>query len=114
MHGQRTLGELLHDVTNSLGLIAGYSQYLLETTAGAAAQAEPLQVVWQEAERAATLIACVPEDLAQIRLAVVPGGAEARRSPRHAPPAAPVLLEESGRGARNPDDNGETISMCGA
>ena len=70
MRPVRTLEEVIHDVTNALSLISSQSQYLL----GKTADSEELQIIYEEAERAAGLLGLVPQGLA--------------RSPLHEPTAA--------------------------
>ncbi len=65
MQPVRTLEDLLHDVTNSLSLISSHAQYLLARHEATAQGAEQLQVVYDEAERAAALLRLVPQGLAR-------------------------------------------------
>lgn len=62
----RTLEDLIHAVTNSLSLISSHSQYLLGKWAGDADGAEQLQLIREEAERAARLLSLVPRSRARI------------------------------------------------
>lgn len=56
-----TLEEVIHDVTNALSLISSHSQYLLSRVE----DKEALQIIYEEAERAASLLGLVPQGLAR-------------------------------------------------
>ena len=62
----RTLEDLIHAAMNSLSLISSHAQYLLGRRDRAAPGAEDLQVICDEAERAARLLGLVPQGLAKI------------------------------------------------
>jgi hypothetical protein len=62
----RTLEELIHAVMNSLSLISSHSQYLLGKRPPDAKSAEELQVIYEEAERAASLLSMVPRGAAKV------------------------------------------------
>ena len=61
----RTLGDLLHNVANSLSIISSYSQYLLGKRDESGIGCEDLNVIRDEAHRAAGLISLVPRRLGQ-------------------------------------------------
>lgn len=64
----RTLEDVIHTATNSLSLISSHSQYLLgKQEKGAPGKAE-LQIIYEEAERAASLLGLVPEGLSRISI----------------------------------------------
>ena len=60
-----TLEDVLHAATNSLTLISSHSQYLLGKLAREAPGMAELQIIYEEAERAAILLSLVPHGLAQ-------------------------------------------------
>ena len=66
MNPIRTLEDLIHAVTNSLGIISSHSQYLLGKRPAGVKGAEELQVIYEEAERAASLLNLVPRGLAKV------------------------------------------------
>jgi len=61
----RTLEDLIHAVTNSLGLISSHSQYVLDQPAAMGTRTEDLEIICDEAQRAAKLLSLVPRGLAQ-------------------------------------------------
>lgn len=61
----RTLEDLIHVVTNSLGLISSHSQYLLDQREATGPGAEDLEIICDEAQRAAKLLGLVPRGLAK-------------------------------------------------
>jgi hypothetical protein len=61
----KTLGDLLHNVANSLSIISSYSQYLLGKREASGIGGEDLDVIRDEAHRAAELISLVPRRLGQ-------------------------------------------------
>jgi hypothetical protein len=61
----RTLEDVLHAATNSLSLISSHSQYLLGKPQGETPGTEELRIIYEEAERAATLLSLVPQGLAR-------------------------------------------------
>jgi hypothetical protein len=66
VHPIRTLEDVIHAVTNSLSLISSHSQYLLGKLEGGAPGKGQLQIIYEEAERAASLLSLVPQGLARI------------------------------------------------
>jgi hypothetical protein len=60
------LEDLIHAVTNSLSLISSHSQYLLGKQSADAKGTEELQVIYEEAERAASLLLLVPLGVATV------------------------------------------------
>jgi hypothetical protein len=60
-----TLKDVLHAATNSLTLISSHSQYLLGKLPRDAPGVAELQIIYEEAERAASLLSLVPQGLAQ-------------------------------------------------
>jgi hypothetical protein len=62
----RTLEDVVHTVTNSLSLISSHSQYLLGKLQGGAPGQDELRIIWQEAERAASVLSLVPQGLTRI------------------------------------------------
>ncbi|MBI5524892.1 MAG: hypothetical protein HY897_01015 [Deltaproteobacteria bacterium] len=66
MNPIRTLEDLIHEVTNSLGIISSHSQYLLGKRPAGVNYAEELQVIYEETERAANLLNLVPRGLAKV------------------------------------------------
>jgi hypothetical protein len=62
----RTLEDLIHAVTNSLSLISSQSQYLLWKRCADAKGTKELQVIYEEAERAAGLLSLVPRGVARV------------------------------------------------
>jgi hypothetical protein len=60
-----TLEDVLHAATNSLTLISSHAQYLLGKLPRQAPGVEELQIIYEEAERAASLLSLVPHGLAQ-------------------------------------------------
>jgi hypothetical protein len=76
-----TLKDVLHAATNSLTLISSHSQYLLGKLERESPGMAELQIIYEEAERAASLLSLVPQGLAQspIQDSVtpeLPGGSE--------------------------------------
>jgi hypothetical protein len=66
VHEIHTLEDVIHAVMNSLCLISSQSQYLLGKHDEAAnGKASELEVIWDEAVRAAQLLNLVPEGLAR-------------------------------------------------
>lgn len=65
MRRVETLEDVLHAATNSLTLISSHSQYLLGKLAREAPGMAELQIIYEEAERAAILLSLVPHGLAQ-------------------------------------------------
>ncbi len=65
MRRVETLEDVLHAATNSLTLISSHSQYLLGKLAQEAPGMAELQIIYEEAERAAILLSLVPHGLAQ-------------------------------------------------
>lgn len=78
MHPIRTLENLIHAVTNSLSLISSHSQYLLGKRAAIGPGTEELQVIYDEAERAARLLSLVPQGLARIPIQDAPDASSPR------------------------------------
>ncbi len=72
MHPIRTLEDLVHAVTNSLGLISSHAQYLLGK-ADVASGKDELAVIYEEAERAAVLLSVLPENLRHTPLPTAAG-----------------------------------------
>ncbi|MDD5309187.1 MAG: hypothetical protein PHU25_17885 [Deltaproteobacteria bacterium] len=62
----RTLEDINHAVTNSLSLISSHSQYLLGKQEEGTPGKDELQIIYEEAERAASLLSLVPQGLARI------------------------------------------------
>jgi hypothetical protein len=60
-----TLEDVLHAATNSLTLISSHSQYLLGKLEREAPGMAELQIIYEEAERAASLLSLVPQGLAR-------------------------------------------------
>ena len=77
----RTLEDLIHAVTNSLSLISSYSQYLLGKREAAGPGSEDLEIIYDEAERAARLLSIVPQGLARAPIHET-ADATPRRRPR--------------------------------
>ena len=65
MQAIRTLADLIHAVTNSLSLISSHSQYMLGKRSLGSEEARGLQVIYEEAERAASLLSLVPRGVAR-------------------------------------------------
>lgn len=65
MRPLRTLEDVIHTVTNSLSLISSHSQYLGGKLPAGALGEEELQIIREEAERAASLLGLVPQGLAR-------------------------------------------------
>jgi len=82
MQSIRTLEELIHAVTNSLGLISSHSQYLLEQRAATRPGTEDLEIICDEAQRAARLLSLVPRGLARTPIQETTD-ASPRRRPRY-------------------------------
>jgi nitrogen-specific signal transduction histidine kinase len=87
VHPIRTIEDLIHTVTNSLSLISSHAQYLQGKREGDAAALEDLQVICDEAERAAGLLGLVPQSVARIPIAATDArpapvaGCASRRQP---------------------------------
>jgi hypothetical protein len=64
----RTLEDVIHTATNSLSLISSQSQYLLGKLEGRTPGKDALQIIYEEAERAASLLSLVPQGLARIAI----------------------------------------------
>lgn len=64
----RTLEDVIHAVTNSLSLISSHSQYLLGKLEGRTPEKDELEIIYEEAERAASLLSLVPQGLARIAI----------------------------------------------
>ena len=60
-----TLEDVIHAATNSLTLISSHSQYLLGKLPRETWGMAELQIIYEEAERAARLLSLVPQGLAQ-------------------------------------------------
>jgi len=73
MDAKGTLGEILHKLNNSLGVISSYAQLLLAKPEGWAGAREALSIVRTEAELAAGLVARVPPRLADLVVDAAPG-----------------------------------------
>ena len=65
MRQVRTLEDVIHAATNALTLISSHSQYLLGKLPREARGMAELQIIYEEAERAARLLSLVPQGLAQ-------------------------------------------------
>jgi len=61
----RTLEDVLHAATNALTLISSHSQYLLGKLPPETLGMGELKIIYQEAERAASLLGLVPQGLAK-------------------------------------------------
>lgn len=95
----RTLEDLIHSVTNSLTLISSHSQYLLGKRPAGAAGAAELQVIYEEAELAASLLGLVPRGLARLPVQDTPPGTTMGGQP---PESLDPLAVEQPRGAGGP------------
>lgn len=70
MHSIRTVQDLLHRITNALSLISSHAQYLSAKTEAASAR-EVLDLIRDEADRAAGLLSLVPKDVLEAVLGAV-------------------------------------------
>ena len=76
MHHIRTLEEVIHGAMSSLCLISSHAQHLLARAGAAVPGADEVQIIYEEAERAAALLSLVPRGVARIPVGSVadPGG----------------------------------------
>ena len=65
MRSAETLEDVIHAATNSLTLISSHAQYLLGKLPRETRGMAELQIIYEEAERAASLLSLVPQGLAQ-------------------------------------------------
>ncbi len=65
MRPVETLEDVLEAATHALTLISSHSQYLLGKLERQAPGMAELQIIYEEAERAASLLSLVPQGLAQ-------------------------------------------------
>jgi hypothetical protein len=61
----RTLGDAIHEATNSLSVVSSHSQYLLGKLELGTPGREELEIIYEQAERAASLLGLVPRGLAR-------------------------------------------------
>jgi hypothetical protein len=65
-----TIRDLLHSLRNSLSLISGHSQYLLNTPSIDALCGRELRIIHRAAEKAASDLGLVPESFATLELGI--------------------------------------------
>jgi hypothetical protein len=91
----RTLEDLIHAVTNSLGLISSHSQYVLDQPAAMGTRTEDLEIICDEAQRAAKLLRLVPRGLAKTPIQETTDASTLRRSRRES--AQPATRHDKGQ-----------------